>query len=92
MATATTTITATTTTPQQNTASPIVLGKSGNIPIIDFASFLDGSRKNDVGAAMLESFKTVGFVYIVNHGIPQDKVDNMFAFVRAIRCAVFHPS
>lgn len=66
----------------QEAPSPIVLGKSGNIPIIDFASFLDGSRKTEVGAAMLSSFKTVGFVYIVNHGIPKGKVDTMFDFVR----------
>lgn len=61
--------------------SPIVIGHSGNIPIIDFAPFIDGSRTQDVGDAMLESFKSIGFVVIVNHGMSQEKISNMFEWV-----------
>ncbi|KAF9446264.1 thymine dioxygenase [Macrolepiota fuliginosa MF-IS2] len=48
------------------------------VKVVDFAPFLDGSDKQSVGDALLESFKTTGFVYLVNHGLSQDKIDQMF--------------
>ncbi|KAJ7854610.1 thymine dioxygenase [Mycena leptocephala] len=48
------------------------------IAIIDFAPFLDGSNKQEVANAMLASFKDIGFVYLLNHGIPQERVTQMF--------------
>jgi isopenicillin N synthase-like dioxygenase len=53
------------------------------IAIIDFAPFLDGSNKQEVANAMLESFKDIGFVYLLNHGIPQERVTQMFEMVRS---------
>ncbi|KAK7045139.1 thymine dioxygenase [Favolaschia claudopus] len=48
------------------------------IPVIDFAAFLDESTKHAVAGEMLQSFKDIGFVYLINHGIPQAKVTEMF--------------
>lgn len=62
----------------------VKLGEGGGISIIDFGPFLDGSKKQEVGDAMLESFKKIGFVYLKNHGLPQDIIDNMFNWVRHI--------
>lgn len=60
----------------------IKLGEGGSIPIINFGPFLDGSNKQEVADAMLESFKSIGFVYLVNHGLSQEKIDDMFAWSR----------
>ncbi|KDR77895.1 hypothetical protein GALMADRAFT_94385 [Galerina marginata CBS 339.88] len=48
------------------------------VQIIDLQPFLDGSNKKLVADAILESFKSIGFVYLVNHGLSQDKIDSMF--------------
>ncbi|KLO13401.1 Clavaminate synthase-like protein [Schizopora paradoxa] len=55
------------------------LGDAG-IPVVDFGPFVDGSKKQAVADAMLDSFKTYGFVYLKNHGLPQDKIDAMFTW------------
>ncbi|THU81631.1 thymine dioxygenase [Dendrothele bispora CBS 962.96] len=54
------------------------LGSQSDIQIIDFKPFLDGSNKTEVAKAILDSFKETGFVYLVNHGVPQNKIDGMF--------------
>ncbi|KZT12038.1 thymine dioxygenase [Laetiporus sulphureus 93-53] len=58
--------------------SDVKLGDVHGIPIIDFSAFSDGSRKQDVADAMLNSFKTIGFVYLVNHGLSKERIDKMF--------------
>lgn len=60
----------------------VKVGETGGISVIDFGSFLDGTKKQAVADAMLSSFRKIGFVYLVNHGIPEEKIDNMFAWVR----------
>ncbi|KII86504.1 hypothetical protein PLICRDRAFT_44099 [Plicaturopsis crispa FD-325 SS-3] len=62
--------------------SDVKLGEGGGISIVDFGPFLDGSNKQAVADAMLTSFKNIGFVYLVNHGLPQDKIDGMFEMSR----------
>lgn len=62
--------------------SDVKLGDVGGITIIDFGAFLDGSNKQDVADAMLQSFQDVGFVYLVNHGLSKEKIDGMFEWVR----------
>ncbi|THH14855.1 hypothetical protein EW146_g5544 [Bondarzewia mesenterica] len=57
---------------------PIKRGSHSRIAIIDFAPFLDGTMKQSVADIMLSSFKDVGFVYLVNHGLPKYKVQAMF--------------
>ena len=57
-------------------------GDVNGIPIISLASFIDGTNKQAVADAMLDSFKTIGFVYLVDHGLPKEKIDGMFNWVR----------
>lgn len=64
------------------TMQDVKLGEAGGgIDIIDFAPFLNGTGKQAVADAILESFRKIGFVYLTNHGIAQEKVDDMFAWV-----------
>ena len=64
--------------------SSVLLGDAHGISVVDFKPFLDGSAKQDVANAILDSFKRVGFVYLVNHGIPEDKIKGMFEWVRVM--------
>ena len=56
-------------------------GDVNGIPIVSLASFMNGSNKQAVAEAMLDSFKTIGFVYLVDHGLSKDKIDGMFDWV-----------
>jgi isopenicillin N synthase-like dioxygenase len=61
--------------------SSITLGDTSSIAILDFGPFTDGSNKQRVADAMLASFKDTGFVYLVNHDVPKDKIETMFKWV-----------
>ncbi|KAF7364575.1 Thymine dioxygenase [Mycena venus] len=68
--------------PTDNSMSSVALTENqGNasISVVDFAPFLDGSNKQGVADEILSSFKRVGFVYLLNHGLPQDRIAKMFA-------------
>lgn len=56
-------------------------GAHNTIKIVDFGPFLDESDRHGVADAILESFKSTGFVYLANHGLPHDKVAAMFEWV-----------
>ncbi|KAK0461812.1 Clavaminate synthase-like protein [Desarmillaria tabescens] len=63
--------------------SPIVnYDHESGIPVVDFGPFRDGTRKQEVADAILKSFKEVGFVYLVNHGIPQEKMDGIIGWAK----------
>ncbi|EPQ53023.1 Clavaminate synthase-like protein [Gloeophyllum trabeum ATCC 11539] len=62
--------------------SSVKLGDAGDISILDFGPFLDGTNKQAVADAVLASFREMGFVYLVNHGLPQDKIDGMFGWAK----------
>jgi isopenicillin N synthase-like dioxygenase len=51
---------------------------NSQVQIVDLGPFLDGSDKPSVAAAILESFKSIGFVYLINHGLSEDKIASMF--------------
>jgi len=55
---------------------------SPQIPIVDFTPFLDGSAKQQVADQLLASFKSAGFVYITNIGIPKEEVQEMLDWVK----------
>jgi len=54
------------------------------IPIVDFSRFLHGTptERKDVAAQLDAAFRTAGFVHLINHGVPQEQVDECFAWVR----------
>ncbi|KAI9058366.1 Clavaminate synthase-like protein [Trametes sanguinea] len=56
----------------------VIIGDAAGIPIIDFSGFLDGSAKEEVAKAILDTFKRWGFVYLKNFGFPTEEVDEMF--------------
>ncbi|KAF8188900.1 thymine dioxygenase [Mycena galopus ATCC 62051] len=51
---------------------------STQISVVDFGPFLDGSAKQEVADKMVSAFKEIGFVYLINHGIPEQKRAQMF--------------
>jgi isopenicillin N synthase-like dioxygenase len=53
----------------------------GDVSVLDFKAFIDGSHKQDVADAMLTSLKDTGFVYLANHSLPKNKIDEMFKLV-----------
>lgn len=63
----------------------IKLGEKSNISVVNFGPFLDGSDKQGVADAILESFQQIGFVYLVNHGLEKQKIEGMFETVRLSR-------
>ena len=54
------------------------------IPIIDLEPMRSGDsdEAHETGKKLYEAFRSVGFAYIKNHGIPQDVVDEAFVWVR----------
>ena len=59
---------------------------SGTVHTVDFGPFRDGSNRQAVANEILDSFKSIGFLYLVNHGMPQDKIDSMFRWVWRFGC------
>lgn len=57
---------------------------SNSIPLIDFAAYLNGTTQDreDVAMAIDEGLSSVGFIYVSNHGIDQNRVDECFNWVR----------
>lgn len=53
------------------------------IPIVDFGKFLYGSdeERKRIAGDIDDAFRNVGFVYLENHGVPKDKVDECFEWV-----------
>ncbi|KAK7041439.1 hypothetical protein VNI00_009305 [Paramarasmius palmivorus] len=54
--------------------------ESVTIPVIDFTDFGDGTseKAEEIGREFFKACRDVGFAYLVNTGIPKDKVDEMF--------------
>lgn len=60
------------------------------IKIVDFSLFTDNSDKQRVSDAILSSLKSIGFVYITNHGLPDEDVQAMFKWVRLVKILANH--
>ncbi len=56
-------------------------GVFNEIPVINVGSLLDGTQDGiqQVAAAIDDAYTNVGFAYIINHGVPQTLIDNLFA-------------
>lgn len=54
------------------------------IDVLDFSRFRHGSSEETQQTAtkLFEAFRDVGFVYLQNHGLPQETVDKAFDWVR----------
>ncbi|RWP28624.1 2-oxoglutarate and iron-dependent oxygenase domain-containing protein [Mesorhizobium sp.] len=48
------------------------------IPVVDIAPLLDGSNKQAVAKQIRWALSNTGFMYVKNHGIPQEFVDSVF--------------
>lgn len=57
-----------------------------SLPVIDFSRWLKGSPedKKDVAHSLAEACRRVGFVYITNHGVPEDLLDEAFAWSKKL--------
>lgn len=62
-------------------ASSVTINGSGAVPVVDFGLFLNGTDRQAVADAMLHSFQNIGFVQLVNHGLPQAEIEAMFSWV-----------
>lgn len=54
---------------------------SFRIPIVNFSKFKfakNDTEKQQTADEVVTAFKEVGFVYLSEHGIPKDTVDNVF--------------
>ena len=51
------------------------------IPVVDFGEFLHGSssQQREVAAQIGDACRNVGFMYLVNHGVPQSLINDVFA-------------
>lgn len=54
--------------------------KKSSVPLVDFKPFLEGSQADKIktGKEMVRIMKDVGFMYIINHGIPEADQKRMF--------------
>ncbi|KAI9749859.1 MAG: hypothetical protein M4579_006706 [Chaenotheca gracillima] len=52
-----------------------------DIPLIDFSHYLhgDAATKQTIASSILNGFRTAGFIYLKNHGIPSPTVQNAFS-------------
>ncbi|MDX8529319.1 2-oxoglutarate and iron-dependent oxygenase domain-containing protein [Mesorhizobium sp. MSK_1335] len=48
------------------------------LPVVDIAPLIDGSNKQRVAKEIRWALSNTGFMYVKNHGIPQDFVDSVF--------------
>lgn len=57
--------------------------KSADIAVVSFDRFINGdaSEKRAVAKQLYDAFSTVGWVYLKDHGIPQERVDEIFTLV-----------
>jgi len=53
------------------------------IPLVDFAGFLDGSDRAGVAQAIGRAARDVGFLYVSNHGVPEALRRALFAAARS---------
>ena len=51
-----------------------------DIPIVDFDGFRDATdtEKLAIGQAIDSALQRVGFFYVINHGVPQSQIDDLF--------------
>lgn len=60
------------------------MGETAQIAVVSFERFIRGNDedKRAVAKELYDAFSTVGWVYLKDHGIPQERVDQIFGLVR----------
>lgn len=48
------------------------------VPTVDFSQFREGGAKREVGENIVKAFSTIGFVTLINHGIPLELIERTF--------------
>jgi isopenicillin N synthase-like dioxygenase len=58
--------------------------EAADIAVVSFDNFVNGgdAEKRAVAKQLYDAFSTVGWVYLKDHGIPQERVDEIFSLVR----------
>lgn len=58
----------------------------GSIPIVDFGDWSRGSsvEKQKIAKELTDAARGVGFVYIVNHGVPDDVLEQAFGWSKKL--------
>jgi isopenicillin N synthase-like dioxygenase len=53
------------------------------IPVVDFAKTMNGTReeRENIAQSLDDAFRNVGFVYLKNHGVPPEMVNECFDWV-----------
>ncbi|TGJ84016.1 hypothetical protein E0Z10_g4743 [Xylaria hypoxylon] len=56
------------------------------IPVVDLSSWTDGSAtdRKRIASELTDACRRVGFVYVVNHGVPADLLEEAFAWSRRL--------
>ena len=59
---------------------------ASNIPIVDFAGWTAGSpdRRQQIANDFVNACRTVGFAYIINHGVAPGRVEEAFAMTEKL--------
>lgn len=52
------------------------------MPVLDLTPLNDGKSINDLALRLRQACETIGFFYVINHGVPQKVVDDVFAATR----------
>jgi isopenicillin N synthase-like dioxygenase len=57
--------------------------EAADIAVVSFDKFINGGEAGQraVAKELYEAFSTVGWVYLKDHGIPQERVDEIFRLV-----------
>lgn len=65
------------------------MAEVNSIAIVSFDRFIHGhdEDKRAVAKQLYEAFSTVGWIYLKDHGIPQERVDEIFSLVRRVQRA-----
>jgi isopenicillin N synthase-like dioxygenase len=50
------------------------------IPVVDFAEFLNNTNRFKVSIEVIETLKKYGFLYLKNHGISNESVEKLFLY------------
>jgi isopenicillin N synthase-like dioxygenase len=62
------------------------MSEAADITIVSFDKFINGgdAERRVVAKQLYNAFSTVGWVYLKDHGIPQERVDEIFKLVRSL--------